>query len=246
MELCEETLQMEIDYIPPPSLVDTEESGGAVDGVTDYISKWIVNPANIWKDQWSEVLSKATNPFTLWFRGQFNEQAILNIADEFVMKNPHSVLNVVFDFAKPLPKPFLDRLIDLIGNPDLFINRSYYPLYEEGEIMSVNTIMILPDPGVQRLRDVLLDQYSQSAQIVWETSEADEEKLATVPAPLLISGAWTTDPETGSRLMDFLWSIHSDRPEEVLFKNPKLAAKWEIKYCKKGSGGQFPERILRT
>jgi radical SAM superfamily enzyme YgiQ (UPF0313 family) len=246
MELCEETLQMEIDYIPPPSLVDSGEACVASPEAADYVSKWIVNPGSNWRSLLPEVLSKATNPFTIWFYGAFKEPLILELADEFVMRNPHSILNVVFDFGKPLPTSFLNRFIELVGNPDLYINRAYFPLYDEGEIMSVNTIMILPDPGSQRLRTGLLDKYEESAQIVWETSVTDDERLTAIPAPLLISGAWTEDSHRSTRVMDLLWSIHSARPEEALFRNQSAAAKWETDYCRQDLGKQFPERILRT
>jgi hypothetical protein len=60
---CEQMFDMELDYIPPPSLVDTGPGLlTALDGA-EYVSKWIVYPEHAeWERALAGVIQKATDP----------------------------------------------------------------------------------------------------------------------------------------------------------------------------------------
>jgi len=138
---CEQTFDMELDAIPLPSLVS---SGAAVvtrPDKAEYISKWIIErpEEGHWESLRHEVIAKATDPFTVWFRGERTdccEAHMLRILREFVMANPHALLHVVLEFSEPPHQRFFRQALDSTADPGLFVNRSYQPLYEEGEVVN--------------------------------------------------------------------------------------------------------------
>lgn len=242
---CEDAFDMELDYIRPPSLVDRGIDVTASPHQARYISKWIVDPGN------SEALAalphiipKATDPFTVWFRGVFDEQFMVGILREFSHANPHAVLHVLLEFSEPPSPGFLTEALETAARPDLYLNRSYRPLHGKSAVVSVNFTVIMPDPGSTRLRGELAESYEPLAFVVWDTAETREERLAEMELPLLLS--W---PPNGAQihfpsLMSMLANVFGDRTEEVLFRDARAATAWALQTRKASGKVTMPELIL--
>jgi radical SAM superfamily enzyme YgiQ (UPF0313 family) len=248
---CEQTFDMELDSIPLPSLVDTGAVGVALPEQTEYISKWIVDgpEAGRWKSVLPEVVAKASDPFTLWFRGDRTdaaEAAMFRIIHEFALANPHAVLNVVLEFSEGPDEPFFQQAIELAGDPGLFINRSYQPLYEEGEVVTPSFTVILPDPGSAARRDRVQEQLEGSATVVWEWQMPDVGRLKKSATPLLISATMADMGALIDPVLNVLEQTHRDQLDEVLFRDLLVQQVWEYRTRQLDPAYLFPERILST
>jgi radical SAM superfamily enzyme YgiQ (UPF0313 family) len=224
---CEKMFEMELDYIPPPSLVDRAEKMVTAPRHARYISKWIVDPGRpeilTVLDQ---IIPKATEPFTFWFRGAYDEKNMLAMLRKFTEANPHTVLHVVLEFREPPRVRFLREAIDEIARPDLFLNRSYRQLFGENAVVSVNFTVIIPDPGSSRARRRLIEMYEPLALVVWNTTEIAEERLAAMEPPVLISWPRNDDACCYGLLTKTLADIFGHYPEEVLFRDQLYAHQW--------------------
>jgi hypothetical protein len=244
---CEQMFDMELDYIPPPSLVDTGPGLlTALDGA-EYVSKWIVYPERAeWERALAGVIQKATDPFVIWFRGRYHEPAMLTMLQEFSDANPHAVLNVVLDFRDIPPVSFFDRAIERAAHPGLFLNRSYHPLYPEGEVVSINFTVLRPDPGQSRERERVASDYISVASVVWEMDWPDEEELDDTEVPLLVSRPLSTVVETYKGILKALNRVHGDCPEQVLFRDNQLQQAWNSLTRNLDPATGLPEKILVT
>lgn len=244
---CEHVFDMEMDYVAPPSLVDC---GPGVLNSADsaaYISKWIVNLGNEqWRDNLSRVLEKATDPFTLWFRGVYDEHGMISLLSEFTNANPHAVVHVVLELDDLPPTGFFEAALQSAANPDLFLNRYYEPLYGENEVININFHVIVPDPGNGVARRRILRKYEAMASVIWDLREARKEHLASSERPLLISWPGRGDHVEFRRRLRELMEPHGDRPEEVLFRNPLHASAWKSFNNMRSGDWEFPESILMT
>lgn len=250
LEECERIFDMEIDYIAPPSLTDrgTGLVGGPEDG--PYVSKWIVDLLDPSVPRLLQrVLKRATDPFTLWFRArsaQRAEKAMLGLLAEFVRHNPHAVLRVVVEFAKPPRMEFFDQALEAAADPGLFLNRSYRPMYGEGEVVTPDFTLIIPDPGEPGLRGEIGDEYGDVAAVAWDISSWNDGLLERSETPLLISESIDPRSREAAVLFRSLRSFHDKSPEEVLFRDPDLERAWErLTRCVDPSA-RLSERILRT
>ena len=246
---CESTFEMELDYIPPPSLID--RGAGLIAKLEDapYVSKWIVHPLGgaDWLRLVPEVVSKAADPFIFWFRGIWAadaEKAILKILREFSLANPHSCLHVVLEFGDPPGMPFFQKALDVSADPTIFLNQSYRPLYREGEVVSPSFTVLLPDPGNSRARALISKKFSSMATVVWDWTSPDETRLTTSEAPLLISPSMTEHNGSVDGLLAALQGVHGDHPEEVLFRDPIFQQVWNYRTRKLDPNAAWPERIL--
>ncbi|MBM3301418.1 MAG: radical SAM protein, partial [Deltaproteobacteria bacterium] len=156
LDQCETVFDMELDYIPPPRLVD---QGPYVIRTLDgarYVSTWIVDTT---RADWSRILpgviKRATDPFTFWFRGPGgpeSEKAVIAVLGEFAQANPHCVVHVVFEFMKAPGPPFLDNAVAVASHPGVYVNRAFSALRMEGEVVCPVFWLLWPDPGDAAVR----------------------------------------------------------------------------------------------
>jgi hypothetical protein len=250
LDECEHVLDMEIDYFPPPSLVD--RGPDLIRGPEDVscASKWILDPLNPSVVRLTpRVMERAANCFTLWFRGRSGvrcEKAMLAVLGEFVRYNPHAVLRVVVEFGTPPRLEFFDRALDAAADPGLFVNRSYQPMYGEGEVVTPDFTMVMPDPGDPGLRDEIGEDYGHMASIVWDISSWNDRLLEQSETPLLISAPIALRSQTAVELFRALRSVHEKGAEEVLFRDPDLRTAWEWMTSATPPQARLSERILYT
>lgn len=244
---CEQIFDMELDYIPLPSLVDTGR--GLVTGLDEieYVSKWIVDPEHVeWEGILAAVIQKATDPFIIWFTRRYNEHAMLSMLQEFSNANPHAVLHVVLDFEEAPPLSFFDKAIESAAHPGLCLNRSYHPLYPEGEVVSVNFTIVLPDPGQRRQREQMAGDYRSAASVVWEVDWPDEDEVDDAETPLLIARPMSAVADTYRGILMALKRVHGDSPEQVLFRDDQLQQTWNSLSRNLDPAVRLPEKILVT
>ncbi|MBI4961859.1 MAG: B12-binding domain-containing radical SAM protein [Desulfomonile tiedjei] len=246
---CEKTFDMELDYIPPPSLVDRGTGLISRPDQTTYVSKWIVDLQNEpdWPRVAPEVISKATDPFVLWFRGvrtTGTEKAMLQFLRDFALANPHACLHLVLEFSEPPDLPFFRKALEVSADPGLFVNRSYAPLYGEDEVVSLNFTVVLPDPGDHRRRSSISNGLGSMASVVWDWKTLDDARLMRSDAPLLVSPPMADLAGDVEGLLNVLQGAHEDHPEEVLFRDPLLQQIWDYRFRKLDPAAGWPERIL--
>jgi hypothetical protein len=244
---CEETFDIELDYIPPPSLVDRTAEMVTDPDQARYISKWIVEPGKReGLGMLSQVICRATDPFTLWFRGAYDQKAMLEMLHEFAEANPHAVLHVVLEFDDPPSVEFLREALEVSAHPDLFLNRSYRPLFGDNAVVSVNFTIIITDPGSSRARSKFRSMYEPLALVVWDTADMAEERLAAMELPILISWPAIDNRPGCGPLMKMLANVFGDHPEEVLFREQLYAGWWTRLTRKEHSEGKLQEVVLQS
>jgi tRNA A37 methylthiotransferase MiaB len=242
---CESVFNMEMDYIVPPSLVDSGSGVVKSIGSVDYISKWIVRlDFKDWRDTLAQIVNRATDPFTLWFRGNYNAESMITILSEFTNANPHAVVQVVLELAELPPTEFFQAAIRSAANPDIFLNRYYEPLNGEGDIININFHIIIPDPGSRIVRRKIARKYESFCSIVWELREFRKDRLDSADSPLLLSWSIDENELPFQRALVKLKKLHSDQSEEVLFRNPSHASKWKSLCEIETQQWEFPEKIL--
>jgi hypothetical protein len=244
---CENIFDMELDYIPPPSLLDQGPSVITDNGQAPYVSKWIVNlETSRWRDFVSPVLQKASDPFTFWFKGQFDERPIFFLMQEFAHENPHSCMHIVLEL-KDLPElRFFNKAIEAAGNPNHYLNKAFRPLYGEDDIVSINFWIIWPDPGDAAVRDRISEAYASMATFIWTVNKINENSLLQTTTPLLISRSAADVDFNCEKVFGILDVTHSDRNEEVLFRESQLQDKWDSSIRKLNCVSRFPESIIIT
>jgi len=245
---CERTFDMELDHIARPSLVDHGPDVVFEPSHAPYISKWIVVPGagRSWTRILSSVIEKATDPFTLWFNALYHEKAMLEIIREFVLRNPHAVLNIVLDYPEPPPVSFLESALEAAADPGLFVNRSYQPLYGPDAVVTPDFTVILPDPGDPAAREEITESLLYMAAPVWERSTPPEDDLPHAAAPVLLS---RSIQEIWSRADDFfreLQRAYGEHREEVLFRDSALQQAWDRRNGRLRLEGRLAEKILVT
>jgi hypothetical protein len=240
---------MELDHIPRPSLVDRGFSVVGMFDETPYVSKWVLDPNK--EEQWQRILpllmTRMTDPFTLWFRKTQSEKAILDILRNIVTKNPHMVLNIVFEFPRPPELEFLDYALESVADPGLFLNRSYESLYGEGAIVSPDFTVILPDPGHRRGREQIADDYASTAVIVWDMTDFHvRDDILEAGFPVLFSLPAPESADRIDRLLDELESAWRDHQDDILFRDARFQRAWDRRVRRVDHGRRLPERILVT
>lgn len=244
---CEQIFDMELDFIPPPSLVDGGPGLITTLDETEYVSKWIVDPEHgEWERILAAVIQKATDPFVIWFTRHYNERAMLSMLQEFSNANPHAVLHVVLDLEETAPLSFFDKAIESVAHPGLFLNRSYHPLYPEGEVVSINFTIVLPDPDKPRRREQIASDYLSAASVVWEIDWPDEQEIDDIEVPLLISRPMSKVADNYVGILMALNRVHGDSPEQVLFRDDQLQRTWNSLARNLDPTVRLPEKILVT
>jgi hypothetical protein len=244
---CERVFDMELDHISPPSLVDSGPSIITDPSEARLISKWIVNPnATIWSRLLPAVAAKATDPFTVWFRGPCDPKAMLSILTELSSTNPHMCMHVVME-CTALPAPaFFHKALANVSSPSLYQNRAYQPLYEEDEVVNVNFWLLQPDPGDSDLRDAIREEYESVATVIWDMAGSEEERLFQSVVPLLISDSASNMRESMHNLFAILQNIHPSDSHEVLFRDHELRDAWQALTGRVNPTYEFGESILLT
>ncbi|MFH1113041.1 MAG: radical SAM protein [Pseudomonadota bacterium] len=247
---CEDTFGIEMDAIAPPSLVDRGKAVIRRPGDADYVSKWIVNLDSVMPSRIpGSLLSKATDPFTFWFRGrrlEDSETAALGMLNDFAEANPHAVVHVVLEFDTLPGKTFFDKAVGVSSYPGSYLNRLYRPLYGEGAVVTPVFQIIWPDPGLSRVRETVQAAYGSAVTVVWDQVEVHLERLLNAEAPLLIS--WS-ESESGYRkdeIFRILYEIGNAYPEEIRFRDPLLQDHWERLTRKRQPAAMPAESILVT
>jgi hypothetical protein len=239
---------MELDSIARPSLVDRSPDIVFEPSHAPYISKWIVVPEDDGAQTriLSNVIERATDPFTLWFKALYNEKTMLEIIREFVLQNPHAVLNIVLDYPEPPPVSFIERALEAAADPGLFVNRSYQPLYGPDAVVTPDFTVILPDPGDPAAREEIAESLLYIALPVWERSTPPEDDRPHAAAPVLLS---RSIQEIWSRADDFfaqLQRVYGEHPEDVLFRDSSFQQAWDRRNGRLRLEGRLAEKILVT
>ncbi|MEW6533066.1 MAG: radical SAM protein [Thermodesulfobacteriota bacterium] len=246
---CEEVFDMEMDHIPLPSLVDHGPEVIGRPDRADYISKWILDPSEepSWRPLLDAVISRASDPFTFWFRGSSShraEEAMVKILSQFCSGNPHAVLHVVAEFPEPPRSSFFRKALEVSADPGLFINRSYAPLVGEGEVVSVNFTLIVSDPGDPDRRERIADEYARFGTVVWNVTSPPRGGIADLPLPVLISWPISEDRQAQAELFEELLRLAGDSADEILFRLSSLQHAWERYVLGREPASRLEERIL--
>jgi hypothetical protein len=246
---CEDVFDMEMGHIPLPSLVDHGPEVVSKPDQADYISKWILDPSEerSWRALLDAVISRATDPFTFWFRGSLAhraEEAMVRILSEFCSRNPHAILHVVAEFPEPPRSSFFQKALEVSADPGLFINRSYAPLVGEGEVVSVNFTVIVPDPGDPDRREAIADEYARFGTVVWNVTSPPGRGIADLPLPVLVSWPMSEDRQAQAELFEELHRLAGDSADEILFRSSPLQQAWARHVLGKEPTVKLEERIL--
>jgi hypothetical protein len=242
---CERIFDMELDHIPPPSLVDRGPAVVSDPQAARRLSKWIVSPRAeaAWRRVLPSVTKKATDPFTIWFRDPGPSDAAVEIIRDFVMKNPHTVLNVVWDFGEPPPADLLERVLDAAADPYLYVNRAYAPLYSEGAVVTPDFSVILPDPGDPALREEITRRIIHLARPVWETADMIPPLDAGPPGPFLVDPSPPAEEESFFRRVE---ARFSEDPRAIMFRDQRVQEIWDRRSGRFGAADPYRETILVT
>ncbi|MFH0822819.1 MAG: radical SAM protein [Pseudomonadota bacterium] len=248
---CETAFDMEMDHIPPPSLVDR---GPQV--VTDlsrsaYISKWILSygPSSETEANPHQVAVQSTDPFTIWFR-RFStgkaRHAMGSTIRALSESNPHTILHVVLESSPPLPGSFTDELIAAASDPGSYVNRAYSPLYGEGDVVSVNFWVILPWSDNEAEREGMRAPWGEEASIVWDVGDELPEDINNAEGFCLVSRSSDSAGGGCEDLFTKLERLIEDGGNDPLFRDPGLQKAWAAR--KRGGTGaaRFDEGILIT
>jgi hypothetical protein len=242
---CESAFDMELDYIAPPSLVDSGPEVTTDPARSPYLSTWIVDlTRNDAARALPMVVARSTDPFVFWFRGRRDERRVLWLLRGFATANPYTCLHVVLEFPEIPGLRFFDRALEATAFPGHYVNRSFWPLYPDGEIVSVNFWIVHPDPQDSLIREHLEEEYLAVAGLIWDTRETDPDRLTQVNAPLLFSGEVQPREEHARVILRALQQTHGDHPEQILFRNAELDEAWCELNGRLTRPLTFPECIL--
>ncbi len=171
---------------------------------------------------------------------------MLRILREFVLANPHAVLHVVLEFSEPPHQRFFRQALDSSADPGLFINRSYQPLYEEGEVVTPDFTVIVRDPGSSSQRDFVQEQCAGDATVVWEWNRHDIGHLEDSATPLLVSASMADMGQRMDSILKVLEETHTNQLDEVLFRDLLVQQVWDYRTRQLDPAYLLPERILVT
>jgi hypothetical protein len=246
----EDTFELELDYIGTPSLVESGSNVSIGAHGTGFISKWIINLPNGDMNGVSDfVIAQASDPFTIWLKGDDisgAEAQVIQSLSTFVDHNPHTVLHLVFEFSRAVPTKFLRDVLEATANPEIYVNRAFFPLHPEGEVISPNFIIITPLPSTAFARNRILERYSTDATVIWSVDLSNTEDLRNADTPILISGEIPSDPSIRSSLSSDLKEISGTRPEEVMFRQGDAQRWWERETGRLSEQSNLRENILVT
>jgi radical SAM superfamily enzyme YgiQ (UPF0313 family) len=243
---CEQTFDMELDYIVPPSLVDRGPAVISQLETTPYVSKWIVDPrpGGRWQKTMPQVVRRASDPFILWFRNRYSEESMLHILRGFASSNPHAVLSLVLEFPDPPERSFLRESIEIAGDPGLFLNRLYAPLHGENTVVSPDLTIIVPDPGDPAVREQITRNYEELARVVWELVEWPQGNDPEMALPVIISRSLPQPSDQCTALFRVLERACGNHTEEVFFRDASQQIRWNEHTRALDPSRRFPEKIL--
>jgi hypothetical protein len=231
----------------PLSLVDRGPGVITSPDGTNYISTWIISTRSLRNMPPSKLrirLSKATDPFTIWFRGEWTEdgeKAIMRLLGTFIREDPHAVLHVVFEFTPPPEKTFLRKALETTPNLGREWGQDCQPLFDGGLVPSVDFTVILPYLDDAKERSAWKTKYAGTANVIWHVMGLDKVKAGELELPVLISsiGKNTDGPHLVEELKQAL-GAHS----EVLFRDASLQHLWRDRILKWFAEAILPEKIL--
>ena len=244
----ERTFDMELDYLGFPSLVD---SGDVVNTSIDrsgYVSKWIIElPSRSATPSIKNIMQVATNPFTIWFKGDDSAKSakfMIETVSEFAAHNPHCVLTVVFEFDRLIPRKLMSQILDAAGNPDIYVNKAFFPLYDAGEIISPHFLVIVPLQGTAYAARKVLNHYLPFSTVVWKVDSSRIPSIDESVLPVLISENVSTEPSGRAAIGKRLQEIRGSRPEEIMFRNREDQDWWNYDILNLSQRSRLVESIL--
>ncbi|MGC8659318.1 MAG: B12-binding domain-containing radical SAM protein [Desulfomonilaceae bacterium] len=246
----ERTFDMELDYLGFPSLVD---SGDVASGSIErkiYLSKWVIElPFRNDVPKVRDITAVTTNPFTMWFKGDDAAKFgkfIVETVSEFASHNPHCVLNVIFEFDRLVSRKLMGKILSAAGNPNVYINKAFFPLYDEGEIISPNFLSIVKLPGTDYVRKKVLAHYLPFSTVVWKINKARFLVIDESILPVLLDENVSIGPSCMATISRRLQEKECSRLEEVMFRNSEDQDWWNHKILGLSQGSRLAESILLT
>jgi hypothetical protein len=244
---CEDVFEVELDHIDLPSLVDSGSDVIVRAETARYVSKWILNPErSAWGPKLRRIFTKATDPFIFWFKGLDSSQSegtLAAILSDFCHENPHTVLQVVFEYPTPPRRKFLESLLAEVGNPLVYVNKSLQAWARGAGVVSPTFTVILSDPLDPDSREDISADYEGLAQIVWDVGHPDEEIILRSGTPLVVSAPLNLAGPYGHHLWNLLKTHHADALDEVFFRDRRLQGYWSRVVLQQGDE-YLPEQIV--
>ncbi len=244
---CEDVFEVELDHIDLPSLVDSGSDIIVRAETARYVSKWILNPERFsWESKLRRIFTKATDPFIFWFKGLDSSQSegtVVRILSEFCQENPHTVLQVVFEYPTPPRPKFLESLLGEVGNPLIYINKSLQAWARGAGVVSPTFTVILSDPLEPEFREDIAADFEGLAQIVWDVGHPDEEIIVRSGTPLVVSAPLNLSGQYGSHLWNVLKTHHAVSLDEIFFRDRRLQGYWSRVVLRREEE-YFPEQIV--
>ena len=246
----EDTFDMELDHIGFPSLVKFGKDDG-VDGESDnYVSKWIISSDGLNKaSRMTWMWERATNPFTIWFKGDDASKSynsIINLVSTFLDHNPHTVLHIVLEFNGGISREFLRNISESSANPETYTNKAFFPLYPKGSVISPNLIVIVTLPETTYALGRIRDYYSTGATVVWRADISKITDHQNLSVPLLISGPIPSKETLKRSLEKDLRKMAGDLLEEIMFLRAEAQNWWDRDVRGISTESRLAERILTT
>ena len=246
----EDTFDMELDHIGLPSLVEFGKDDGGFGESNNYVSKWIISSDGLHKaSRMTWMWERATNPFTIWFKGDDASKSynsIINLVSTFLDHNPHTVLHIVLEFNGGISREFLRNISESSANPETYTNKAFFPLYPKGSVISPNVIVIVPLPGTSYALGRIKDYYMTDATVVWR---ADISKIAdyrNLTVPMLISGPIPSQETLKRSLEKDLRKMAGELLEEIMFLSADAQNWWDRDVRGISTESRLAERILTT
>jgi tRNA A37 methylthiotransferase MiaB len=228
---CEDQLDMTMDYLPGPSLVDRGADIVMDPEGVESLSKWIIGLDNGFDPRGlgEMVAGKITNCFTLWFRGKAPDKHLRLMGDlvaALSAANPHCHMEIVLEFDLPPDPEILGALMEEGCEPAVYLNKHMAPLHGADSVVSpsLNVIATI-EAGLWKLH---MDAYGSGypARVIWELKDFTGLDLCNEYPHILISPEMTASERGAKELIEELWRLRGDRPGGVRFKDPEAAAIW--------------------
>ncbi len=249
---CERVFDVELDHVPLPSFVDEGVDVISQPEEAPYISKWIVDPRRCLRGHprlLDSVISRATDPFVFWFRGENPrdwEGAMMDALKEFMLRNPHALLDVILEFSCPPRPEFPEAALSEIADPAAFVNRSFAPFRGDGTVVFPRFFIIFQDPLHSSHRQRIEEEYGHCCVPVWDTGRTRLSDVRDDVSPRLISWPVPDVADAGETLFPALEYLYQSPLDDVVFRDSRLHRAWTCRHRKRAAVATFPERILVT
>ncbi len=246
----EDTFDMELDHVGLPSLVEFGNEHGGFGDSNKYVSKWIISSDGLLKvSRMTWMWERATNPFTIWFKGDDASKsynAIINLVSTFLDHNPHTVLHIVLEFNGGISREFLGNLSESSANPETYTNKAFFPLYPKGSVVSPNVIVIVPLPETNYALERIKNYYTTDATVVWRADISKITDYRNLTVPMLITGPIPSQETLKRSLEKDLRKMAGELLEEIMFLSADAQNWWDRDVRGISMESRLAERIVKT